>query len=126
MPADNPTSASHVAEQCADTVRRLAEISDAADGAPGLAFPADVYLSLGFLARAQRELPEALQHLSAWLLAETVAGRVAEGTDGPYGGDVRAAVEAAAAAIDQAAGACEPVMDALARAQLALRAVQQA
>lgn len=126
MPAHDPTSASQVAEQCADAVRRLAEISDAADGAPGLAFPADVYLSLGFLARAQRELPAALQHLSAWLLAETVAGRVAEGTDGPYAGDVRAAVEAAAEAIEDAAGACGPLADAVVRAQLALRAVQQA
>lgn len=122
-PADN---ASVVAQQVADAVRRLADVADTSDGAPGLNFPGDVYLALGFLARAQRELPVALQHLSAWLLAETVAGRVEEGPGGPYDGDVRSAVEAAARALDQAGAATAPVAHALTQAQLALRTVRQA
>jgi hypothetical protein len=118
-------SAPVVAQRAADAVRRLVDVTASGRGASGLAFPGDVYLALGFLARATREMPSAIEQLGQWLLAETLAGRVAESAAGPFGGDARQAVEVAAEALDQAVAACSQAAEALTHAQMALRAVQQ-
>lgn len=69
-------SAIELSERYAQALRDLAAVTDPEDRAPGLRFPGDVYLVLGLLARARRDLPGVLAQLHQWLAGQVGLGVV--------------------------------------------------
>ena len=121
-----PPSAVELAERCSDALRDLARVTHPEDGAPGLAYPGDVHVALGLLARLAHELPEALEHLRLWLEGQVELGLVETGVGpGDQDGLARATggLQDGTHAASRLAGELAAT---LTRAQTAVHALRQA
>jgi hypothetical protein len=105
------------ADQAAEAVRALNHAT--MPGAGGLVFPADAYEVAGALGMLAARLPQALAQLSAFLQAETGAGRIVI-VAGEHAGDPATAISAARRHLDDAAAAARQLRHALDAAQNAL------
>lgn len=121
-----PTSAVELAEQCAQAVRDLAWVKHPDDGAPGLRFPGDVHVTVGLLARACRDLPQAVEHLRLWL-DQQAAQHLVEAWDADRTGeDLPAALRQWQRDLAAVASAAAALEQALTQAQTAIRHLRQA
>lgn len=106
-------------ETFAEAVRAL---NHATAGSDGLAYPADVYDVLGYLAAGVAGLDQAARQLARFLDGQLETQRLAV-TAGPYTGKPGAAVAAANDRLSAARGAARQLADALDGAQQAISEV---
>ncbi len=111
--------AAHLANAAAEAIRSLNHYTHPGDRWPGLDYPSDVYGTLAALARLADRLPQALRHLTAYLVRELRLEHIAF-DDGEHAGDPAGAVATVAHLLDAQAS------DAATQLAAALDAAQQA
>ena len=110
--ADTTTSHPYqLADTAAEAIRGLIHSTQLSKGE--LVDPGDVYQVVGSLDALAGRLPQAYRQLGAWLEREAEASRI-RASDGPFAGDVPAAVATAVEWLTQAAGLAEQMQASLA------------
>ena len=120
----DPARTRQLADVAAEAVRTLNYATQG--GRDGLTYPADAYDLLGTLGVLTQRLPQLCDQIGRWLSTEQTAGRLAETSSGPFGGNSDQAVTSARSALAEAGRIANRLTSLLGEAQSAISGVEYA
>ena len=120
----SPERTRHLADVAAGAIRTLNYATLPHRG--GLLHPGDAYELIAALAQVAERLPQLCGQIGGFLDDAERAGHLFESSDGPWGGDARAAVEEAIGHLTFAADHARALRAVLRDAQAEIRAVRYA